>query len=128
MYEHVRFPLCSHDSLALNFLVITALAYLSVNGGLHRCISHENLSLPHRIRDFSEDISGKEQQSLWGTEPPKALADVVESLLGAAHIDGGYEAGQSAAAYVLRPMLTKVQRNLESSSSALAMMHPKQLM
>jgi len=122
-----------HTVGRLNLIEITlvcneSLAYLSVNGGLHRCISHENLSLPHRIRDFSEDISGKEQQSLWGTEPPKALADVVESLLGAAHIDGGYEAGQSAAAYVLRPMLTKVQRNLESSSSALAMMHPKQLM
>jgi hypothetical protein len=46
---------------------------------------------------------------LWGTDPPKAMADIVESLFGAAHADGGFEVGQHAVYHSLRTILNAVE-------------------
>jgi endoribonuclease Dicer len=78
------------------------LAYLSLRSGLQRHLNHRDQTLPARIESY--DYSVREHgRGLWGTDPPKAIADVVESLLGAVHVDGGFESGQKAALHVLSP-------------------------
>jgi hypothetical protein len=42
-------------------------------------------------------------------DPPKVLADVIESLLGAVHIDGGISEGKQAALAILNPIITLLQ-------------------
>jgi dsRNA-specific ribonuclease len=79
------------------------LAYLSLRSGLQRHLNHRDQTLPARIESY--DWSVREHgRGLWGTDPPKAIADVVESLLGAVHVDGGFESGQKAALHVLAPI------------------------
>ena len=38
-------------------------------------------------------------------DPPKVIADIVESLIGAIYVDGGLEAGMEAARTLLKPVL-----------------------
>lgn len=55
------------------------------------------------------------------------IPDVVEALIGAAHIDLGFEHGQKAALHVLRPILHSI-RSLSSlpPNSMKGILHPKQ--
>ena len=49
------------------------------------------------------------------------------ALIGAVHVDQGVEAGQEAAAYVLRPLLDSVSKLLNNELRDLAgVIHPKQ--
>jgi dsRNA-specific ribonuclease len=41
---------------------------------------------------------------LWSTEPPKVVADIVEAIVGAVHVDGGFHEGQLAALSILSPI------------------------
>jgi hypothetical protein len=60
-------------------------------------------------------------KGLWSTgEFPKPMADLVESLLGAIHVDTGFEAGQRAVLHVLSPILAFYK---ESGSPRIS--HPK---
>lgn len=43
------------------------------------------------------------------TDPPKVLADVVESMLGAVYVDAGFSAGKEAALSILKPITTLLQ-------------------
>ena len=68
---------------------------------------------------------------LFQSDPPKTLPDIIEAIFGAAHVDGGYEAGQHAVKNVMKPVLDALFRSLTSNSSDLRekarqMMHPKQ--
>lgn len=59
------------------------------------------------------------EQGLWGTDPPKVLSDVVEALIGAAHVDCGYKQGQKSANFVVQPMLKAIMSNekMENATS-----------
>lgn len=97
------------------------LAYLSLRSGLQRHLNHRDPTLPARIESY--DWSVRENgRGLWGTDPPKAMADVVESLLGAVHVDGGFESGQKAALHVLSP-IQDFFRSVEEPTAMIR--HPK---
>jgi hypothetical protein len=63
-------------------------------------------------------------------DPPKIIPDIVEALIGVAHVDLGFERGQQSALHVLQPMLQSVSSMLLSSDLSLAslkgILHPKQ--
>ena len=65
---------------------------------IHRHIDHCDSTLPSRLEKY-ELCAERMGQGLWGTDPPKVLADVVEALLGVAHIDGGYKQGEYLSYY-----------------------------
>jgi endoribonuclease Dicer len=68
-----------------------SLAFLSHKNGLHGFLNHRDPTLPSRIESY--DVALRELgKGLWSTEPPKTIADIVESLLGAIHFDGGFDA------------------------------------
>jgi len=107
------------------------LAYISVSNGLQRHLNHRDPSLPSRIAAFEYSM-GPQGRGLWATDPPKSLSDIVESMFGAAYIDGGFEAGQNAVKHVLQPIVNALLRALscrntkDMESKAREMMHPKQ--
>ena len=55
--------------------------------------------------------------------PPKVIPDVVEALIGASHVDLGFEEGQKAALHVLHPIIKSI---LNPSLSLQGILHPKQ--
>lgn len=109
------------------------LAYLGSRFELQKFINHRDHSLPSRLEEFERDM-GPLGRGLWGTDPPKVLSDVVEALLGAAHVDGGILDGQKAALFLLDPVLQAVKDSILSSDEATTrmkargMMHPKQVL
>ena len=66
-------------------------------------------------------------------DPPKIIADVVEALIGAAHVDLGFDQGQNAALHVLDPIIRSISSmcsiSLPSNFSLWSLkgiLHPKQ--
>lgn len=57
------------------------LALLGVASGLHRFIDHCNPSLPSMFLRY-KNIATRMKQSLWGTDPPKAVTDIIKALFG----------------------------------------------
>lgn len=57
------------------------------------------------------------RQGLWGTHPPKCLSDVVEALLGVAHVDGGFHQGQKSASLVVKPLMETILANVPKDTS-----------
>ena len=55
------------------------------------------------------------------TDPPKAVADIVESMLGAVHVDGGFDAGQSA---VLQTMAAVLEDVIKTDCDSFLLRHP----
>ena len=100
------------------------LAFLSLRSGIYKYLSHRDQTLPGRIESYFAAVQelGK---GLWSTEPPKALADVVESNLGAIHVGGGFEAGQKAALKVVSPILALYQNSRDNIVQSM-IRHPKQ--
>ncbi len=88
--------------------------------------------------NFSPHLFSNNTQKLYATvldfvDPPKSLSDVVESMFGAAHVDGGFEAGQHAVGTVMDPILDALRKALltrnnstDLKTKAREMMHPKQ--
>jgi len=110
------------------------LALLGSASGLRRHIDHCDSTLPSLLERYEIDSESKER-GLWGTDPPKVLADVVEALIGVAHIDGGYEQGQISANFVLQPMTAAILLHDRQKDSKVtekkchnAFTHPKQMM
>ena len=91
--------------------------------GLPQHLRHGDQTLPARIEMFEWDVR-EHGRGLWGTDPPKAISDIVEALFGAAHVDGGYEAGQKAVYYALGDILSAVQ-NAETSDLEKFLQYPK---
>jgi hypothetical protein len=54
------------------------------------------------------------------------LADVVEALLGVAHIDGGLEQGQRAARHAVGAMLDSVKDHFDQGGTLMSITHPVQ--
>ena len=111
------------DMVTIEAAVISneILAYQSVKTGLHRFIRHRDQSLPSRLEHYECSI-GDLSRGLWGTDPPKILSDVVESVLGAVHVDGGFTEGQTAALTMMAPILAAVQA---IHGNAKMLRHPK---
>lgn len=95
------------------------LAFLSCRTGWHHHLRHHDLTLPGRIEAYYASIH-REGRGIWSTQPPKALADVTESVLGAIFVDGGCMAGLQAAHELLRPFLETLVGNEDKIS------HPQQ--
>ncbi|GMI66250.1 RNAse II-like 1 [Hibiscus trionum] len=66
------------------------LARVAVRHGLHRYLRHKKPLLEEQIRQFSEEIQRYPLHSNGLIEVPKALADVVESTIGAVFIDTNF--------------------------------------
>ena len=86
-----------------------------------RHISHYDTSLPERL-DSYERLVGK--VGLWGSDPPKTLADIVEALLGATHLECGLQQGQQSALHILKPTLPFLEKQYSTCVNNL--IHPKQ--
>jgi dsRNA-specific ribonuclease len=78
--------------------------FLSQRSTLHQHLRHRDMSLPSRIESCLATV-GDLGRCLWSTEPPKAIADHVESVVGAVQVDGGFGVGQKAALHVLSPVI-----------------------
>ena len=72
--------------------------------------------------DSYERLLGK--VGLWGSDPPKTLADIVEALLGATHLECGLRQAQKSALHILKPTLSFLQN--QDSTCANNLIHPKQ--
>lgn len=81
-----------------------ALAFLSLRSGIYKHLNHRDRTLPGRIDAYEFRVSelGK---GLWFSDPPKALADIVESIIGAVFLDAGFAAGKAAALNIISPIL-----------------------
>ena len=51
---------------------------------------HCDSTLPDRLEAYEFQIK-EQRHGIWSTDPPKVLADIVEALIGVAHIEGGLE-------------------------------------
>ena len=60
-------------------------------------------------------------------DPPKVLADVVESLLGAVHLDAGLSEGKQAALTILKPITTLLQ-SPDNANCTARLNNPKTVM
>jgi endoribonuclease Dicer len=92
------------------FVCNSTLAFLACRMGWHRHLRHHDATLPGRIEAYWASVS-RESRGIWSTQPPKALADAVEAVLGAVFVDGGCAAGVQAAHELLRPFLETVIGN-----------------
>ena len=102
------------------------LSFLSIKHGLLRNLNHCDQTLPSRIEHYewcTRDLG----RGLWGTDPPKVAADVVEALIGAVYLDSGLADGIMASIHILTPML-KVLEIIFVQGDNLIMMHPKKTM
>ena len=99
-----------------------SLAYLGHRKGLHLFVDHRMSELPGRFESYKLQLS----RGLWCTDPPKVIPDVVESMIGVAHIDGGYQTGQDAALNVIAPLLQSISQLLTTDLNDLVgVLHPK---
>ena len=108
-----RYPELKVADLVLMESVLVSnesLAFLSVHLGLHKLLCHRDSTLPGRIDAFVSSL-GEKRGGLWGTSPPKPLADIVESVIGAVHVVGGLDSSRLVANKILSPLLDLVTRS-----------------
>lgn len=131
--KYTNMPVASLVVLETTVVCNETLSYLGWRKGLQLLIRHADASLPGRIESFALGIR-PDELGLWGTDAPKVLADVVEALLGAVHVDGGFHRGQKSALYVLEPVLEALSAKVTVDDSGIAkaragtMMQPKQVL
>ena len=112
---------CIEQSVVCN----ETLAFLSWRSGVHKYLRHQDQTMIGRIELYEWTL--KHGRGLWGTDPPKAIADICESLIGAVYLDGGFEAGQDAALHVVTPVLKIFPEDDSASDEFFGSMlyHPK---
>jgi hypothetical protein len=99
------------------------LGFLSYTCGLHKFMRHCDTSLPGRIADYGHTLDS--DRGLWGTNPPKCLADILEAVLGAIHVHGGFEQGQKAALFILQPLLSLILSENRRDQGSPLIEHPR---
>lgn len=99
------------------------LAYLSIKHGLLKNLEHCDQTLPGRI-EYYEWCVQERKRGLWYTDPPKVAADVVEAVIGAVYMDGGFASGILAVNNVLSSLLPVLEK-LYAKNSKLIIMHPR---
>ena len=85
-------------------------AFLAQRLQFHEHVRYEDSTLQDRIESYLITVRNH-GRSLWSTEPPKVVADLLESTIGSIHVDGGYQAGQQAALHILDPLLKLYQQD-----------------
>ena len=92
-----------------------------------RWINHCDPTFPGRFEEYQDQINDV-KNGIWGTNPPKVLADVVEALIGAVHIDGGFQTGQRCVLNVLEAMTSVLNEIYQKDRGSMNMfMHPQQV-
>ncbi|KAF7102470.1 hypothetical protein CFC21_103601 [Triticum aestivum] len=66
------------------------LARIAVDHGIHRFLRHKAPKLEEQIADFVKELGQYEYHSNGLLDAPKALSDIVESLIGAIYVDSKY--------------------------------------
>jgi hypothetical protein len=66
-------------------------------------------------------------QFLFLIDPPKAISDIVEAVLGAVHVDGGFCDGQAAALRLMSPIFN-VLLEARKEKKKISLKHPKKVM
>lgn len=100
-------------------------AFLAYKKGLHKFIDHRNGAFPKRFQLYELELNSG--RGLWSTDPPKVMSDVTEALIGAAHLDRGYDGGQKAALHVAQPLMQSLSTLFcNDSNEFLGLLHPKQ--
>ncbi|KAG2020892.1 type III restriction enzyme-like protein, variant 2 [Coprinopsis cinerea AmutBmut pab1-1] len=113
-YLYEKFPEAnSHQLSLLRAKVICAptLAYLAIKElGVHKILLINNMGLYRAIEAYVpvfEDITDEEiARSYYKFDPPKAISDVFESLVGAVLVDSGYNYDKTSA--VVLDIMSKV--------------------
>ncbi|KAJ1690736.1 hypothetical protein LUZ63_014891 [Rhynchospora breviuscula] len=84
------------------------LARIAVAHGLHRYLRHKAPQLESQIHQFADDMKNYPIHSNGLLDPPKVLADIVESLLGAVYVDTNkcYETVWKIFVRLSRPFIT----------------------
>ncbi|KAJ4788686.1 dicer-like 3 [Rhynchospora pubera] len=84
------------------------LARIAVAHGLHRYLRHKAPQLESQINQFVDDLDNYPIHSNGLLDPPKVLADIVESLLGAVYVDTNkcYETVWKIFMRLSRPFIT----------------------
>ncbi|CAB9506327.1 Dicer-like protein 1 [Seminavis robusta] len=103
------------------------LAFLAIRNDLLKLLNHCDQTLPKRIETYqwrTEELG----RGLWGTNPPKVAADVVEALIGAVYMDSGFASGVAAVSRILKPMCTVLQEIQARGDKSIVMVHPKKAM
>ncbi|KAH9484058.1 Endoribonuclease Dicer-like protein 3a [Psilocybe cubensis] len=103
-YLFRKFPDATSHQLALprtKAICSPSLAYLAVRKlALHKVMLSNSINLTTAIDFYSpllENLSGKEiVKNGWKYDPPKALSDVFESVIGAVLVDSGYDYEKTA--------------------------------
>ncbi|KAK9938600.1 hypothetical protein M0R45_015328 [Rubus argutus] len=87
------------------------LARVAVRHGLFRYLRHSAPTLHHKVREFTEVVSGEEEAPLvyrGSVKAPKVLADIVESVAAAIYVDLNFDLEKlwMIFRHVLEPMVT----------------------
>lgn len=126
LFRHYGKELSLKDMVMMEDALVSneTLALLSMKHGLLHFLNHRDQTLPSRIESYFLRVQGG--SGLWNTDPPKSASDVVESLLGAVHVDGGFAAGQAAAKRALAPLFAIVDKGRNDFGALLKILkHPK---
>jgi dsRNA-specific ribonuclease len=115
---HLKDMVIMEDALVSN----ETLALLSMKHGLPHFLNHRDQTLPGRIQSYFLRVQGGNR--LWNTDPPKTISDVLESLLGAIHVDGGFAAGQAAATNIFSHVLEIVDKTRSDPAASLEIFTP----
>lgn len=126
LFRHCANKLETKDLVMMEDAMVSneTLAMLSMKYGLPQFLNHQDNTLPSRMESYFMRI--QTGSGLWNTDPPKTVSDVVESILGAIHMDGGFVAGQAAAQKMLAPVFDIVASGDDDDGSLLEnLKHPK---
>lgn len=113
-------------SLEASLVSNETLAFLSIKHGLLQYLDHCDQTLPSRIEHqiwCTEELG----RGLWGTDPPKVAADVVEALIGAVYLDGGFLSGLCAVSKILSPLYRCLEK-MFAKHETIDTMHPRKVM
>ena len=100
-----------------------SLGFLCFQCGLFRHMKHLDSSIPSRM-DYYASAINSDGRGLWGTDPPKCIADILEAVLGAIHVHQGFDHSHKAALRMLRPILSLICKH-DGSHDGLIIRHPK---
>ena len=131
------YPLLQVRDLVLLETVLVcneSLAFIGCTNEVHKHIEHCDSTIPKRLEKYELNLKDVRERGIWSADPPKVIADIVESLLGAVHVDGGFAEGQATGQRIMTPITDVICKNFKAESSRLCdakifdMMHPKQMM
>lgn len=102
-----RFPLANvGDMVVMEATIVSnqTLAFLALQSGLYRFIIHNDATLGMRMNAYIDAVQ-RQGKGLWGQDPPKAMADIVEAVIGAVHVESGLDAALASARSIVRPVM-----------------------